>query len=195
LFAQAGGDAASRYVALVALGVKDPDVVAEWLARGEGDGHLSEVLRGWVEHVAICFAEQSRVAELGEDWAYSFLRAATQFRFGAREGGRVLHLPDGASLELEGLDAFMEVPSYPHLRVRVKRVARDAPYLALAEHVVSLFHAAIESDPDAPSVARARYDRLSPCVERIDDLGRNVTYHRGRTTTLDLIPTSLRGGG
>jgi len=81
--------------------------------------------------------------------------------------------------------------TYGLVRVQTKIVARDGRVLLLPRLVARIFHDAVEDDIGRPSAARDRYDALAPLVRHVEDVGLNVSYCHGGTTSDAIVRTSL----
>ncbi len=185
LIEEAGRDERSRYVVMAGVRIEDPAALARRLLDA-GDDRVLEALRDVAFEIRIAFASTLKVAAMGEDWRYLFLRELVDTGFDMRRHERrgrrfplIAHLPERLPLDYAWLGAYLTNTVYTGARVQARKVPDRSPLLALPALVARLFHAALEDERGRPSPARDRYDDIASLISHLEDIGLNVSYARG----------------
>lgn len=185
LIEEAGNDDRSHYVVMAGVRVENPGAIAARL-NGAGDDRVLEALLDVAFEIRIAFASTLKVAAMGEDWRYVFLRELVDTSFDPQRYERrgrsfslIAHLPERLPFDYAWLGAYLTNTVYTGARVQARCVPDRSPLLALPAFVARLFHDALENERGRPSPARDRYDGIAPLVSHLEDVGLNVSYLRG----------------
>jgi hypothetical protein len=182
---EAANDERSRYVVMAGVRVENPEAVARRL-EGAGDDRVLEALRDVAFEIRIAFASKLKVAAMGEDWRYVFLRELVDTAFDMHRHERrgrsfplIVSLPERLPFDYAWLGAYLTNTVYTGARVQARCVPDRSPLLALPALVARLFHDALENERGRPCPARDRYDGIAPLISHLEDVGLNVSYARG----------------